>query len=369
LIPDNGEGVSGMSNRPGSNGAGSGGGLTGDEALELSAQLSGLARAGMPLASSLAALAEELPRGRLRRAMLELAGGLEAGRAVGEALDDPAGRVPPHVRGLVAAGVRSGRLGEILGEFSQYATTGIELRRRLRLNLAYPTLSLLVTLLVFAFVGIAVIPQFEAIFRDFGVPLPGITLIVLGLAHRTSGVWNTLMVISGLGVAGVLGAYLFLPTATLRGLAAQVPLLGGVWRWTSLAEFCHWLALLLEHRLPMPEALRLAGEGVQDSSVQSATRHMAEDVEDGKTLADAMSGRRPFPPRLPRLLLWGESRGSLPEVLHMAGDMFAARASAHSSFAAAALSVACFVLILLGVNLIILGLMLPMISLISRLSG
>ena len=92
-------------------------------------------------------------------------------------------------------------------------------------------------------------------------------------------------------------------------------------------------------------------------------------MEDGKTLARAMPERRPFPPRLPRLLHWGEKRGSLPEVLHMAGEMFAARASAHSSFAAAALSVACFVLILLGVNLIILGLMLPMISLISRLSG
>ena len=48
-----------------------------------------------------------------------------------------------------------------------------ELRRRLWLNLAYPILSLLVTLVVFVFVSIAVVPQFEAIFRDFGIPLPG----------------------------------------------------------------------------------------------------------------------------------------------------------------------------------------------------
>jgi type II secretory pathway component PulF len=358
-----------MSNSPGSNGDGAGGRLSGDESLELSAQLSGLARAGLPLASSLAALAEELPRGRLRRAMVDLARGLEAGQPVGEVLGDQAGRIPPHLRGLVAAGVRSGRLGEVLAEFSQYATTGVELRRRLRLNLAYPVLSLLVTLLVFAFVSISVIPQFEAIFRDFGIPLPGITMVVIGLADRTSGIWQTLTILAGLLVAGVLGAYLFLPTATLRGLAAQVPLLGGVWRWTSLAEFCHLLGLLLEHRLPMPEALRLAGDGVQDSGLRAATRGMAAEVEDGRTLAQAMSGCRPFPPRLPRLLRWGEKRGGLPDVLHMAGDMFAARASAHSSFAAATLSVACFILIILGVNLIVLGLMLPMITLISKLSG
>src|SRR5262245_32384979 len=103
-----------MTDSPGSNGAGPGGGLRGDEALELSAQLSGLARAGLPLATSLAALAEELPRGRLRRAMAALAQGLEAGRPLQEAIDDQKGRIPPHLRGLVAAGMRSGRLGDVL---------------------------------------------------------------------------------------------------------------------------------------------------------------------------------------------------------------------------------------------------------------
>ena len=358
-----------MSDAPGTNGTRWGGGLNGDEALELSAQVSGLARAGLTLAPSLGALAEELPRGRLRRAMADLARELEAGRSIEEALDAQGARIPPQLRGLVASGVGSGRLGEVLGDFSQYATTGAELRRRLRLNLAYPALSLVVTLAVFSFVGIAVIPQFEAIFRDFGVPLPGVTLVVIGLAQGTSDVWQTLVLLVGLLVAAVVGAYLFLSPATLRGLVARIPLLGGVWRWTSLAEFCHWLAVMLEYRLPMPEALRLAGESVQDSAIQSGSRSMAAGVEEGQSLAQAMRGCKPFPPRLPRLLHWGEERGTLPDVLHMAGEMFAARAAAHSSFASAALSVACFVLVIIGVNLVVLGLMLPMISLIARLSG
>jgi general secretion pathway protein F len=357
-----------MSSSPGINGQGAGR-LNGDESLELTAQLSGLARAGMPLASSLAALAEELPRGRLRRAMADLARGLEEGRPLGEAIADQGGRIPPQLRGLVAAGARSGRLGEVLGEFSQYATIGVDLRRRLRLNLAYPALSLLVTVAVFAFVGIVVVPQFEAIFRDFGIPLPGMTILLIELANRTSAMWWTLLSLGLTLVAIIAAAYLVLPTATVRSLAARLPILGGVWRWSALSEFCHWLGLLLENHLPMPEALRLAGEGVQDSGLRAASRRMAEGVEDGQTLAQAMADSRPFPPRLPRLLLWGEKRGTLPQVLHMIGEMFAARASAHSGFAAAALSVACFILIILGVNLIILGLMLPMITLISRLSG
>jgi type II secretory pathway component PulF len=356
-----------MSDSPGSNGAG--GRLSGDEALELSAQLSGLARAGLPLAPSLAAMAEELPRGRLRRAMAELARVLESGQPLGQALESHGGRIPSHLRGLVAAGVRTGRLGELLGEFSLFTTARVDLKRRLRLSLAYPALSLLVTVVVFGFVGVAIVPRFEAIFRDFGIPLPGLTIALLALSSRLAAIWQTLLVITGLVVVIVLVAPLVLRPATLRGLASSVPLLGAVWRWISLAEFCHLLAMLLDHRLPMPEALRLAGEGVQDSRIESASERMAVDVEDGKPLSAAMTARPQFPPRLPRLLRWSENQGSLPEVLHMAGEMFAARASAHSTFASSVLSVVCFVLIITGANLTVLGLMLPLVTLISKLSG
>jgi type II secretory pathway component PulF len=353
-----------MLNESGMNGASAGESLSGAEALELSAQLAGLARAGLPLAPSLAALADELPRGRLRRSMRDLALSLESGQPLGKAVEGQERRLPPHLRGLMLAGIRSGRLGEVLGEFSGFATLGVELRRRLWLNLAYPVLTLLLTLSVFAFVGIAVLPQFQTMFGKFGMKLPRVTLLILEFTSGTAAIWPAFAAMAGALVVGGLAAHLFLPPAIARSLAGRVPLLGGVWRWTSLAEFSHLLALLLEHRLPMPEALRLAGEGVQDARIEVAARHMAEDVEEGQTLAGATARRREFPPRLPRLLRWGENQGTLPEVLHMAGEMFAARASAHASFASTAVSMACFLMVLTGVALIVSGLLLPVVIII-----
>ena len=49
----------------------------------------------------------------------------------------------------------------------------------------------------------------------------------------------------------------------------------------SLAEFCHLLALLVNGRLPMAEALRLTGQGVEDASIDQDCRQMAERVELG----------------------------------------------------------------------------------------
>ena len=91
---------------------------------------------------------------------------------------------------------------------------------------------------------------------------------------------------------------------------------------TSLAEFCHLLALLLESNLPLPEALRLTGEGVQDADLDETCHVMAGQVTSGQSLAQAMTEKKLFPQGLPSLLRWAERDKSLPEVLHMAGAMF-----------------------------------------------
>lgn len=343
--------------------------LSGPESVELSGHLAGLARAGLPMASSLAALAEELPRGRLRRSMNELAGRLEAGLSLAEAIDGQKGRIPGHLRGLVIAGARSQRLGDVLGHFSSYLTVGTELRRRLWLTLAYPMLSMAFALAIFTLTSIAIVPQFEKIFRDFGIPLPFVTISILETSRAMIAIGPVLAILGAVLIVVPLLAPLLPRPGTLRALAAQLPVLGGVWRWTSLAEFCHMLALLLENQLPMPEALRLTGEGVQDSDVEDACHRLAASVESGQGLAAAMAGRRLFPAGLPRLVRWGERQQSLPEVLHMAGEMFEARAAAHAAFAGTVMSVLAAVLILWGVVTVIIGLMLPLITLISRLSG
>ena len=57
-----------------------------------------------------------------------------------------------------------------------------------------------------------------------------------------------------------------------RMLTGRLPLVGRIRRAASLAEFYHSLALLLESGLPMPEALRRTGEGLQDSDIEASVR-------------------------------------------------------------------------------------------------
>ena len=81
-----------------------------------------------------------------------------------------------------------------------------------------------------------------------------------------------------------------------------------------------------------------------------------------------MAERALFPVGLPRLVRWAENQKSLPEVLHMAGSMFEARARSHSTFVGIVLNFLCVLLVFCMV-LVVPALFLPLITLISTVVG
>jgi general secretion pathway protein F len=300
--------------------------------------------------------------------MHDLAGTLDAGVPLDQAVLEHGARIPAHLRGLVIAGVRSGRMGDLLSRYSAYARIGTDLKRALWLGLAYPVLTVSAAGSIFVFICAVLVSQFEAIYEDFNIPLPGITIALLTVARFVNSVWPPLIILATAVFFGWLAAHFFLSRPARRSLAGRLPLLGMVWRCTSLAEFCHLLALLLESCLPLPDALRLTGEGVQDADLNASCRLMADQVESGRPLAEAMGQRKPFPRSLARLLRWAEGQKSLPDVLHIAGSMFEVRARSQSNFVSWVLTVLC-VFPVLCIVLMMPALFIPLITLISRLSG
>src|SRR5262249_49730530 len=152
-------------------------------------------------------------------------------------------------------------------------------------------------------------------------------------------------------------------------MLSGIPVVGAVWRNTSLAEFCHLLALLLECEVTLVEGLRLTGVGVPDDSIHRACRGMSRDVEQGLSLSQAVSRQVVCPRGFHRVLTWAEGHQSLPQSLHMLGEMFEARARAQAGFAGSVLGVIAVLSIMFGVAVMVIGLFLPLYTLISKLAG
>lgn len=394
-------------NEPGEERSGSGR-LTAEEAVRLSQHVAGAAESGLPLGPGLRALAEETDSRAYRSALRELADALERGTPLEEAVEAEAAKVPPHLRGLIKAGLRTGNLGDVLGRFAAVSGVGTDLKRTFWIGLAYPLLAIFMAGVLFVLVDFLIVGKFERIFMDFGVPLPLLTRFLLQSSHAVRFAWPILVTacIAALILWGLLG--LTLSRSRRNSLFARLPVLGPLWRLTSWAEFCHLLAILLESRLPLPEALRLTGDGVDDHDMAIACRAMARSVEDGATLSYAMTGlptsapskgpfdhlgkpngsaeapplgdlldmgyglktiRRVMPDGLPRLLKWAESHESIAEVLHMAGETFQSRSRAEASWGGAVIGFMAMIFVFWGVFIVVVGLFLPLLTLITKLSG
>src|SRR5712692_6033365 len=112
--------------------------------IALNEEIAGMARAGLPLDQGLAALAREMGKGRLQQVTAALAKDLQAGQTLPEALNRQSGRVPPFYAGLVAAGIRTGRISEVLATLTTYARSVVNLRTIVLDAIFYPGVVLLI---------------------------------------------------------------------------------------------------------------------------------------------------------------------------------------------------------------------------------
>jgi type II secretory pathway component PulF len=217
---------------------------------------------------------------------------------------------------------------------------------------------------------VVIVPKFKKIFMDFGVELPGITLSLLYLSDWCVDYWRS--VLGTCVVAVVVGWRMskrLLRSATRQRMLYRMPLLGPLWRCTGLAQFARLLAMLVECELPLPLALQLAGAGVADAEVADAARQLAREIEAGRSLADSQTRRSRFPAGLAQSLQLGEDAQSLAESLRAAAEMLEGQAMIHSEFVFRAAPPLTMIFIVTVLAYIVLGLFMPLIKLITELSG
>jgi general secretion pathway protein F len=340
--------------------------LSAAEAAELAAGVSELAKAGLPLPEGLRAMAEEWPTRRLRSVLLDLADKVERGVSLEDALGSIGGRLPIHLRGLITAGIRSGRLAEALEQFVDLERTQHELRRLVWLNLAYPAFLMVVMSFLAIQLCFLIVPQFGHIFRDFKTDLPGITIMVLQGAKPFAYVLITI-------TAMMLVIPLIISTRIVGSWISPafyiLPFIGPLLRWSQMAQFSRLMAMLLTQEIPLPESLRLAGKGMHDAYLARACRGVAAEIEQGRPLSESIGARWQFSCDLLPLIEVGEKTTTLARAFQSAAEMVEGRANAQSRSLEVFLLPATFLMIICFCGVIVLALFMPLISLITRLTG
>src|SRR4051794_5574401 len=136
------------------------------------------AERGMPLSPTLEAFAGQ-SRGEYRRKVLAAAHYLRQGVSLTETLDYEPGLFPRDVEVLIRVGSENGVLAGALDEASAMRDSWRTPWFALAIRLGYLLVLLIVIESIMGFVIYFIVPKLEAIFSDFGIPLPAVTIATI----------------------------------------------------------------------------------------------------------------------------------------------------------------------------------------------
>lgn len=346
--------------------------LTAKETEDVVVTLAELSSAEVPLAEGLRAAAQA-SKGRVARALRSIAADVERGYALESVMSERGQYLPAHVRALVAAAARSHRLGLALDDLVEHHRATREAGMRVLGAIAYPLIVVGLTFLLMSFMPLFVVPQFKQMFAEFDLELPAVTQMVIGMSDAMlwmaagPGKWIVLVVVVML-LGFMICASLGIGTGWSQRFASTMPLLGPIWQWSGVAAFARLLATMIEYGLPLPEAIRLASDGVHDPDVREAAIELADGVENGKSMSEVLRESNHLPPSITPFVRWGEQTGNLAEGLRVVSEMFLQRLQMRTLLLSSISPPVVFIFVGLMIGVMVVALFMPMVSLIQGLS-
>jgi type IV pilus assembly protein PilC len=281
-----------------------------------------LIKAGLPILNSLDLLIKRQKNARLGSLLENIRDRVKSGELLSDAFAAQ-GAFPKIYTTTLLAGEKSGNMEEVLSRYIAFQRLALTFKKKLAVSLVYPTLLIVVVLIMLTFLITYVVPQFAKLFDNLNAKLPEITLIMLAVGVNAQKYAPYVFI--GL-VLLVFGLWRWQRTdrgaeAVDRAILAM-PLLGDIWLKYQVANFSRMLSTLLAGGLPLVPALETAGASMSSRRILNGVNRAASRVREGRSLAKSLEEQNMFPPLSVEMIEVGESTGALPAMLNSVAEFY-----------------------------------------------
>ena len=298
------------------------GGIKTNDLALMTRQIATLSGAGTPLEEALAAVAKQTEKPRIQSLILSVRSKVLEGHTFASSLKDYPKVFPEIYQATVAAGEQSGHLDSVLERLADYTEERQVANATVKKALIYPSMLVIASILIVAFLLAYVVPQVVQVFEGMGQALPPLTVALLATSAFVRE-W-------GIIAAIIIFALVFLFGRAMRGEAfktrvhgflLKIPLIKRLIRGHNTAQFARTLSILSASGVPVLEALNIAAQVITNRPMRTAVDTAAMQVREGSTLGSALERTGYFPPMMLHLVASGEASGQL--------DMMLGKAATH----------------------------------------
>src|SRR5207253_3409290 len=177
------------------------GGISQKDIVIFTRQFATMIDAGLPLVQCLDILASQLDNATFREVLPTVKVKVESGSTLADALKEHPKVFDTLYVQLVAAGEIGGILDTILNRLAAYIEKNEKLKSKVKGAMVYPSIVLMVAVVVTFVLLLFVTPTFEKMFKDFGGAMPAPTQIVINLSNFLQ---KYIMLIIGLTIAAAI---------------------------------------------------------------------------------------------------------------------------------------------------------------------
>src|SRR5579884_4279611 len=335
-------------------------------------QLATLVDAGLPLLRGLRVLEKQEKNVTLRNIIGELALAIEGGSTFSEGLAQHPKVFNRLYVNMVKAGELGGVLEVVLNRLSEFMEKAQKIKGKVIAAMFYPVAVMVVAVIIMAVLMIYVIPQFQQVFSGMldGAQLPAFTRFVLACSAAikdhflmTTGVIAVIVVIFMLIIRTKLGRRVF------DKFKLKVPVFGPVISKVAISRFTRTLGTLVSSGVPILQALTIVKETSGNVIVSAAVAAVHDSVKEGETITAPLEASNVFPPMVISMVDVGEQTGALPEMLLKIADNYDEEVDNAVAAMTSLLEPIMIVFLAVVVGSIVIAMFLPLIAMISQMSG
>lgn len=290
-------------------------------------QLSILQDAGLPILRSLKILEHNSKPGKLKNALMDTCDEIETGSTLSEAMSKSPKVFSRLFVNMIKAGEAGGALETILQRLADFLESSEALKRKVKGALIYPIAVVIIAGLILALIMIVIVPTFEKMFDEFGLPLPAPTLLLIAMSNYIVKYWFLMLLIP---------FCYWLLTKLIRKFRPgrmgfdmymlKLPVFGKLVEKNILARTTRTLGTLVSSGVPILEALNITRETAGNALFERIFTKVTEAIREGEVISKPLR-EHSTPGFHPLAVFFWMLMGTFPGVMILSVALTAGRAS------------------------------------------
>ncbi|WP_054252028.1 type II secretion system F family protein [Neofamilia massiliensis] len=328
-------------------------------------QLSILLDSGLDFKLAISILKDQEKNKYLKASLYEIDKNIDQGYSIAEAFKRTE-NFPDLVVGIIEAGEASSSLGESLNILAEYYDNEEKTKQMLKNALYYPTILLIVTMIVTILMVYIVLPRYVELFSYYdGMELPGLTKRLLNTSNfLLNKGWILLLAI--IGLAALIKKALPKNTKLWFSKARlSYPFIGSYILSYEIQRFSGIFALLIDSGIETLESINKAAKSINNIYLREKLCCLNKDILEGHTLYETFSKIEILPPMFINLINVGELSSSLSKTMEISFNYYKNIVSEKSKKLTSLFEPLIIILVSLIVGTVVVAIALPMFSLVN----